>query len=121
MKRPVSQLEEALLRFESDVQAKADAKPSDELFERIQAMVGGSGGQKVAPPKVQLSEEIKTAVYLNVIDIVKSGASPKQVAASVLQLLEDTINNANNQGSVESNEVSSSSKPAFNGAFRRSE
>jgi len=131
MKREQSDLEKRLRQFDAGVQAKSDALPRDEAFDRIQAMLGGAQGDEAdrkshPPPRVELSNDIKTAVYLNVVDIVKAGATPKQVAASVLELLEDTIENVNIQGGVKSEPVvqgrgGSSTRGGFSGSFKRSE
>ena len=131
MPRKMSDIEKRLHQFEEGIQAQANAKPQDTELARVKALFGGDTSGRndgPRPPEVKISPEMKAAVYRNVIDIVKAGSSPAEIAQSVLAFIEDTVTDINTESGIindtrgqGSGPVIRTSKGPGGGVFRRAE
>jgi len=116
----MSDLEARIRKFEKGIQEKADAIPKDETLERIKALIG-EPGVPITVPKIKLSEELKKNIFLNVVDIVKSGSDPKDIGNLVVNFIQQTIDHINSNSDLEEVSDNTTGKGGFKGSFRRAE
>lgn len=84
----LSELQQKIVSSKKETQ---EPDYTEDAFGRIQSMLERQPGEVVKNVKFNLTQEEKLAMYYSIVDVIKNGESPDQIAKHILSALDEKL------------------------------